>query len=143
MRYTGQRMLKVLERLAPVESVIYFREPGYYRDREGKKYRYSVDDLNRDKVAATESIRQYAVRLKAGFAEEHIRGMLPFDFRQNFVVSFNLRSALPFLDLRAKADAQPEIQTLCDLMLPHLEDWAPQILGYYVDKRLGKARLAP
>ena len=143
MRYTGQRMVRVVSGEVPVEAAIYFREPGYYRDRDGKKYRYSVDDLTRDKVAAMESLRQYAIRLKAGFAEEHIRGMLPFDFRQNFVVSFNLRSALHFLDLRAKADAQPEIQTLCDLMLPHLEDWAPQILGYYIDKRLGKARLAP
>lgn len=143
MRYTGQRMIKVVNGDIPLEAVMYFREPGYYRDREGKRYRYSADDLVLDKVAALQAIKQYVVRLKAGFAEEHIRGMLPFDFRQNFVVSFNLRSALHFLDLRAKADAQPEIQKLCELLLPLLEDWAPDILAYYVDKRLGRARLAP
>lgn len=143
MRYTGQRMLKVVSGELRVEDVVYFRQPGYYKDREGKKYRYSIDDMIQDQVVAKDLIRRYAARLRAGFAEEHIRGMLPFDFRQNFVVSFNLRSALHFLDLRAKADAQPEIQALCDLMLPHLEDWAPEILAYYVERRLGKARLAP
>jgi len=143
MRYTGQRMLQVVSNELPVDDVIYFRQPGFYKDRDGKKYRYSIDDMVQDQIVAKELIRRYAARLMAGFAEEHIRGMLPFDFRQNFVVSFNLRSALHFLDLRAKADAQPEIQALCDLMLPHLEDWAPELLAYYVDRRLGKARLAP
>jgi len=43
MRYTGQRMVKVVNGEMPVEAAIYFREPGYYRDRDGKKYRYAVD----------------------------------------------------------------------------------------------------
>ena len=68
---------------------------------------------------------------------------MPFNFRQNFVVSFNLRSALHFLDLRSKLDAQKEIVELCELILPCLESWAPQVMDYYVQKRLGKARLAP
>ena len=78
-----------------------------------------------------------------GFSEEHARSMIPFDFRQNFVVSFNLRSALHFLDLRSKLDAQAEIVDLCNLIVPSLQEWAPEVMNDYICKRLGKARLAP
>ena len=69
--------------------------------------------------------------------------MLPFDFRQHFVVSFSLRALLHFMDLRAKRDAQDEIRALCDLMWPHLATWAPEIAQWYEGTRYGKARLAP
>jgi thymidylate synthase (FAD) len=81
--------------------------------------------------------------LAAGFAEEHARGILPFDYRQHFVVSFSLRAFLHFMDLRAKLDAQLEIRRLCDLMWPHLVDWAPQFAEWYEKSRLHRARLAP
>jgi thymidylate synthase (FAD) len=81
--------------------------------------------------------------LEAGYAEEHARGILPFDYRQHFVVSFSLRAFLHFLDLRAKLDAQQEIRALCDLMWPHLQSWAPQFADWYGKSRLHKARLAP
>jgi thymidylate synthase (FAD) len=81
--------------------------------------------------------------LAAGFAEEHARGILPFDYRQHFVVSFTLRAFLHFLDLRAKLDAQQEIRELCDLMWPHLQAWTPQFADWYEKSRLHKARLAP
>jgi thymidylate synthase (FAD) len=59
------------------------------------------------------------------------------------VVSYTLRALLHFLDLRAKLDAQLEIRQLCELMLPHLDDWVPEIAEWYRDKRLHRARLAP
>lgn len=76
-------------------------------------------------------------------AEEHIRDYLPQAIRQNFVVSFNLRSVLHFMDLRAKMDAQLEIQALCAQMAPLLEKWAPNVWKYYEEKRLHKGKLAP
>ena len=48
-----------------------------------------------------------------------------------------------FLDLRSKLDAQAEIVYLCNLMVPFLQQWAPEVMNYYIEKRLGKARLAP
>ena len=48
-----------------------------------------------------------------------------------------------FLDLRSKLDAQAEIVDLCNLMVPFLQNWAPEVMNYYIEKRLGKARLAP
>ncbi|MFZ9288202.1 MAG: FAD-dependent thymidylate synthase, partial [Vulcanococcus sp.] len=86
---------------------------------------------------------RYRDMLTAGFAEEHARGILPFDYRQHFVVSFSLRAFLHFMDLRAKLDAQEEIRVLCDLMWPHLQAWAPEIAAWYEKSRLHKARLAP
>jgi thymidylate synthase (FAD) len=78
-----------------------------------------------------------------GMCEEHIRDYLPQAIRQNFVVSFNLRSVLHFMDLRSKLDAQIEIQALCDAMVPELQKWAPNVWKYYEEKRLHRARLSP
>jgi thymidylate synthase (FAD) len=75
--------------------------------------------------------------------EEHIRDYLPQAIRQNFVVSFNLRSVLHIMDLRSKLDAQLEIQALCEQITPHLQRWAPNVWKYYEEKRLHKAKLAP
>jgi thymidylate synthase (FAD) len=66
-----------------------------------------------------------------------------FILDQNFVVSFNLRSVLHLMDLRAKLDAQLEIQALCEQMSPLVERWAPNVWKYYEEKRLHRARLSP
>jgi len=68
---------------------------------------------------------------------------LPFDYRQHFVVTFNLRSLMHFLDLRGKADAQIEIHQMCQLMMPHFAEWIPPVHDWYTKNRWGKARLAP
>jgi len=47
------------------------------------------------------------------------------------------------MDLRAKMDAQLEIQALTEQFVPHLERWSPHIWKYYEEKRLHKARLSP
>jgi thymidylate synthase ThyX len=78
-----------------------------------------------------------------GCPEEQARGVLPFDYRQHFVVSFNLRSLLHFFDTRAKLDAQLEIRQLCELMWPHVKAWVPEIAAWYEAKRWGRGRLAP
>jgi thymidylate synthase (FAD) len=144
MRYTGQRVAQVDRGDADIEEVFYLRPVGSYSDRSGKRYEYTEEqreyDLDRCRIAAEE----YRYRIEmGGFAEEHARGLLPFDFRQHFVVSFSLRALMHFLDLRAKADAQWEIQQLCELMWPHFQAWAPEIASWYRDHRWGKARLAP
>jgi thymidylate synthase (FAD) len=115
MRYTGQRVV----------------------------YSYTVKLRAEDVERCYDAAEAYACKLELGFAEEHARGLLPFDFRQHFVVSFSLRALMHFLDLRAKADAQGEIRQLCDLMWPHFQEWTPEIASWYRDHRWGKARLAP
>ncbi len=164
-RYTGQAIDRLGERirqelvnyqsltdclldtpklLEEVEDCIYLRPVGNYSDRSGKHYEYTEDERVDDLIEAARSILGYSRRvLTSGYSEEHARGLLPFDYRQHFVVSFNARSFLHFCDLRNKKDAQLEIQKLCELMWPHFEDWTPAIAGWYKRQRLGKGKLAP
>ena len=95
------------------------------------------------RIVCVDSAIRYKLALEAGFSEEHARDIIPYAIRQDFVVSFNLRSLLHFMDLRAKRDAQLEIQQMCDLIWPHLEAWTPDIAAWYATSRLHKARLAP
>ncbi|MGL5511365.1 MAG: FAD-dependent thymidylate synthase [Microcoleaceae cyanobacterium] len=143
MRYTGQRVIDVAEGRRDVEEVFYLRPIDYYGDRQGKKYFYSQEQRESDLAWCVEAAKRYAQDIEAGMSEEHARGKLPFDYRQHFVVSFNCRSLMHFLDLRFKKDAQIEIQRLCELIWPHFQDWVPQIAEWYEKSRLGKAKLSP
>lgn len=143
MRYTGKRVAAVATGKLGVEDVFYFRSVGNYADRFGKKYAYSKKMRETDLQVAKQMSTIYGYKLQEGFAEEHARGMLPFDYRQNFVLTFNLRSAMHFLDLRSKLDAQSEIIDLCNLLVPVLQQWAPEVINWYIEKRLGRARLSP
>ncbi|MBU7584728.1 MAG: FAD-dependent thymidylate synthase [Nostoc sp. TH1S01] len=142
-RYTGNQFLQILEEKKDIEDVFYLRPVGYYTDRQGKKYYYSPEQRAADLEWCMEAAKRYAASFQAGMSEEHARGIVPFDYRQHFVVSFNVRSFLHFCDLRNKKDAQLEIQKLCELMWPHFAEWAPAIAQWYEKQRLGKARLAP
>ena len=142
-RYTGQRVVQVADGELDLEEVFYLRPAGTYRDRQGKRYTYTAALRVEDAERCYDAAEAYAAKLGLGFSEEHARGMSPFDFRQNFVVSFSLRAALHFMDLRSKLDAQEEIQALCDLMWPQITDWVPEIAAWYANTRLHKARLAP
>jgi thymidylate synthase (FAD) len=143
LRYTSQRFIDCAAGTKAVEDVFYLRPVGNYTDRQGHKYTYTeamrMIDLSRCYDAAC----NYAARIRDGVSEEHARGMIPFDFRQHFVVSFSLRSLLHFLDMRAKADAQLEIRQLCALMWAPTREWIPEIADWYQRTRWGKARLAP
>ena len=127
MRYTGKRIAAVVDGIVDVEEAFYLRPVGDYTNRQGK-----------------ESASRYKTALENfGASEEHARGLLPFDYRQHFVVTFNLRSLMHFLDLRGKADAQIEIHQMCQLLIPHFEKWIPSVHSLYAKNRWGKARLAP
>jgi len=143
-RYTSEKILKAADgEITDVESAVYFRPVGNYTDRKGNRYEYTEADRDADMLMAFELIKHYKTKIERGMSEEHARGMLPFDYRQHFVVSFNLRALMHFLDMRYKKDAQLEIQQLCELMLPHFEKWTPAVYRWYSKNRLGKGRLAP
>jgi thymidylate synthase (FAD) len=142
-RYTGKRVTKVATGELAVDDVFYIRPPGFYTNRKGKKYDWTQDDYNDELEFILLGCKRYAQKYEKGMCEEHIRDYLVQAIRQNFVVSFNLRSVLHFLDLRAKMDAQLEIQALCAQLAPLLERWAPNVWKYYELKRLYRAKLSP
>lgn len=142
-RYTGKRVLKVANNELDVEDVFYVRPAGFYVNRQGKKYEWTEEHRQHKLARIIDECREYAEFYQQGFAEEHIRDYLPQAIRQNFVVSFNLRSVLHFLDLRAKLDAQLEIEALCSAFVPELQKWAPNVWNYYEEKRYKRAKLSP
>ncbi|MBD1875160.1 FAD-dependent thymidylate synthase [Nodosilinea sp. FACHB-131] len=142
-RYTGQRILDVVDGKREVEEVFYLRPLGYYTDRQGKKYEYTPEARQQDLDWCLEASRRYKTRIDQGFAEEHARGLIPFDIRQHWVMSANVRSVMHLLDLRWKADAQLEAQKMCEEIWPHFTAWVPAIAAWYEENRLKKARLAP
>lgn len=142
-RYTGERIIQAAQRQRDLEEVFYLRPVGTYRDRQGKSYQYTEEQRLQDLAACDAAAQRYACQTREGRSEEHARELIPYAIRQHFVVSFSLRAALHFLDLRAKRDAQLEIQQFCELLVPHLIDWAPEVSGWYAEHRLHRARLAP
>ena len=142
-RYTGKRILDVCENKRDVEEVFYLRPPDNYHDRKGKAYMYTCAQREEDLEECLIACTNYKNKIKQNYAEEHARDMILYAIRQHFVVSFNLRSALHFMDLRSKKDAQEEIRAMCDLMWPHLKAWAPEVTAWYEKTRLHKARLSP
>jgi thymidylate synthase (FAD) len=142
-RYTGDK-LKEIESFEDLEKVIYFRPVGEYKSRTGDKFNYTADLRHEDVKEAYQAVLRYNHKVQIlGFSEEHARSMLPFDYRQHFVVSFNARSLMHFLDLRCKADAQIEIQWLADDLFTIFQQWMPEIAGWYETNRLRRAKLAP
>ncbi|MGQ4648848.1 FAD-dependent thymidylate synthase [Lyngbya aestuarii] len=142
-RYTGQRIINVAEGKQDVEEVFYLRPVGKYTNRQGKRYFYSEEQRASDLQWCLEACKHYQKRIEEGLSEEHARGLIPFDARQHFVLSCNLRSLLHLLDLRWKKDAQLEAQKFCELLYIHFEQWTPAVAQWYHENRAKKAKLSP
>lgn len=142
-RYTGQRIIDCTWGKRTVEEVFYLRPVGPYKDREGNTYEYTQAWRDKDALICKASAHQYAQDTEEGMSPEHARGKVAFDFRQHFVFSGNLRAIAHFLSVRSKPDAQLEIQQLCQLMLPHLQSWCPEIFAWIEENQIKKGRLAP
>lgn len=142
-RYSGQRIIDVAEGKRDIEEVFYLRPVGEYSDRQGKRYEYTEHLRSFDLEWCLHASRRYAARIDQGFSEEHARGLIPFDVRQHWVMSANVRTILHLMDLRFKPDAQLECQQLCELMWEPFKAWVPAIAQWYEDNRMKKARLSP
>lgn len=143
-RYTSESLLKaVYGSQEDLEKAIYIKPAGIYSDRNGDKYNYTEEWRNQDIRHIKYIITKYKEDKYRGKSEEHARGILPFDYRQHMVVSFNLRSFFHVLDLRSKKDTQLEFQYLSNLMFNEVKHLAPKLFQWYLDNRYSKARLSP
>lgn len=142
-RYTGQRVIDVVEGSRDIEEVFYLRPVGNYTNRQGKHYLYSEEQRQQDLNWCLEACKLYQQRINEGLSEEHARSLIPFDARQHFVMSCNARSLMHLLDLRWKKDAQLEAQKLCELLYLRFEEWMPNVAQWYQENRAKKARLSP
>lgn len=143
-RYTSLQFMNYNSTPETLTSLVYFRQAdAEYLGRNGSKYFYTKEMLLEDMYTAHLSVETYQRNVRGGMASEHARGLLPFNIRQHLVAGGNLRAWLHVLDLRLKADAQPEIQQLCAQVSDVLSLWCPQILQWYKQNRSGKALLSP
>lgn len=143
MRYSGKRIERLAEGELDTEDVFYVRPPGHYRDRQGDPYEWSEDDRTIYLDRCLQTAQAYYDLRKQGVSEEHARGVLATSYYQNCYLSGTLRAMLHLLDVRLKADAQLEIQSLMAMIADHIQRWVPEIYAWYEENRLGRARLAP
>lgn len=141
-RYTSVGLLEAAAN-GRAEEVIYLRPSAYYKDREGNGWEYTTEARDKDLFYAQQGLCRYAEAVKGGMPPEQARGLLPFDLRQHFILSCNMRSLMHLLDLRWKKDAQLECQMFCSALYDRFHEWCPEIAEWYQSSRAKKARLAP
>ena len=142
-RYTSKKLIAIANGDVPIEEGVYLRPPGQYVDRKGTHYGYNPDQRKADYDLLMNNIIAYANRIAMGFSEEHARSLVPFDVRQHWVLTGNVRSWCHMFDLRSKRDAQLECQQFCDLVWPHFKAWVPEVAQHYRETRWKRARLSP
>jgi len=142
MRYTGERLKAVTP--DNIEQFVYIRPVGEYIDRQGNRFELTSHKRQMRLDAAYQSVAAFqdSVALD-GEPFESGRDVLPTGFRQDFTMSGTLENFFHWLDQRTKKDSQLETQTLAWMVLEELKNWAPEIVGWYISNRAGRANLAP
>ena len=142
-RFTGKRVIDVANGDRDTEEAFYCRPPGDYTDRKGKKYTRTKQDSDEFYRWCVLASLRYRTQIEQGFSEEDARGALPFDIRQHWVVSANLRALCHLLTIRGKGDVQLEARQFCELVLPHFKAWTPEVYSYFEQHQWKRGRLAP
>lgn len=142
-RYTGDRFVQVAQGEREVEDVFYLRPVGIYRDRDGNKFEYSLDERAQDYQLIKLSCLNYASKIERGCPYEMARSLIPYDFRQDFTIAGTVESLWHWLDQRSKKDSQLEIQVLAQMALDAVDPLMPELTTWYRENRYGRARLAP
>lgn len=142
MRYTGQRVLDVVNGTRDVREVFYHQPVGSYPTRTGR-YEIALSDIRSYYEFARESCVRYHTQVRNGIPEEVARRSLVSGYRQNFVMAGSIRAVFHWLDQRTLADSQLEAQTLAWMALAELKIWQPEFFKFYEQERAGKNLLAP
>jgi thymidylate synthase (FAD) len=141
-RYTGEFLMSATRE--DIERYFYLPPVGTLMlDRQGNKKKYTENMRLRDLDFIMIAVLKYQECVLAGVPYEDARRILPAGYRQNFVVGFNARSLLHFCDLRAKANAQTEIQDLAERLFNIFSNYMPEVANWYQKNRMGKAILSP
>lgn len=126
-----------------IDKLFYVRPVGKYSNRDGGSYEQTEILRKSQLLSMATAIKDYYYNTADGMPYEMARGLIPFDYRQNFVLSANPRMIMHLLDMRHKKDAQLECQQWAELLFREFKAWMPSVAGWYENKRLGKGKLAP
>ncbi len=121
-----------------IEDCVYLRPVGIYNN-----YFYSEDERNQDLEIIKTQFKLYHQKLDTGMSKEQARGILPYDLRQHFVMSGNLRAFWHLLDIRLKTNSQYETTETVKLIIEPLRGIIPQTMKWYLDNRGERGLLAP
>ena len=135
----------VVEFVKALNKVFYTRPIGHYVDRKGVKYEQTVERQLHKLILSIypTAINYHTAITEWGQSEEDARGILAQDIRQSFYMTLNIRTLMHILDMRYKADAQLEIQQMCELLMQFFRKYCPEIAAWYEKKRMNKNKLAP
>lgn len=140
----NQYVLNGIEDYSKLQELFYFREPeSTYLDREGNRYLYRQEDLEKDLFATLVSAANFADRVSNGHAPEHARHLLTQNIRQHFILGCNARALLHFCDLRLPKDAQSEIRHMASSLFAEFEGLMPELAEWYRTQRMYKNKLSP
>lgn len=143
-RFTGNRYIDVANDSRDIEDVFYFRPVGEYSDRATGAYIYTESMRMADMSACYDACKRFKYKVEIlNFSNEHARDLMPFNFRQDFVLSANLRSLMHLLMVRGLGDSQLELQTMMHMMLEQFKMWAPEVAAWFEQSIWQKNKLAP
>ncbi len=118
-----------------LERLFYCRPVGEYRNRDGSVINWTENDRY-DWYWMLASYMYSLVKQYGGdLSHEMFRDGLPAGYRQNFVMSGNLRAMLHLVSIRGKADAQLECQQAIQMMTPILQDWCPEVVNFFLKSK--------
>lgn len=126
LRYTGKRFLEKELTDEEIQKFFYCRTGS---KEEIEDYRHSV--------------LAYKKAVESGQKMEVARDKLSTGYRQGWSVGCNVTAWLHILDQRLLMDAQDEARCAAEMALIKLEQWSPEIFGWYRINRAGKNLLAP
>jgi thymidylate synthase (FAD) len=138
-RYTGNRFVKVANGELDVEAVIFFSPVGNYQDRQGRRYTYTREARDVDKLLALEACKRFASKVLDNSPYELAREGFVYEFRQDFGFAGTLRSVFHMLDYRSKKNSQWQVVRFAELVMNELDGYCPELAAWYRETRFGKA----
>lgn len=143
-RYTGQRILKVVNGDLNFDDVFYLRSIGVYQNRQGRRFELTEPMRREKKEIIMATAKHYADYVGVfNEPEESARDILSQAIRQNFFVSMTARTLMHLILVRSAKDVQLECRNCIDKMLDHFDEWMPQTSILVREKFYIKGNLTP
>ena len=143
-RYTGKRIVKVVNGELKFEEVFYIRPVGTYQNRQGKRF-YMTEEMREEKKAVILATAKHYAHYVNTFnePEESARDVLSQAIRQNFFMSTSCRTLMHLILVRSAKDVQLECRNCIDQMMIHFANWMPATEKLTRDRFYVKGNLTP
>lgn len=143
-RYTGQRVLKVIEGELDFDEVFYIRPVGVYQNRQGRRFEMTEPMREEKREIILMTAKHYADYVGVfNEPEESARDILSQAIRQNFFMTATCRTLMHLILVRSAKDVQLECRDCIEKMLIHFDIWMPETAALVREKFYIKGNLTP